>query len=103
MNFRLVDTCARSLNPAAESRSAGGNDPGLLMFKPTPSMNPSRIGKVPTSRRKFDAITEFTLREGIPITLRNWLQLNYWRDATLLSGPLLAFQLRNDLAEESYS
>ena len=37
----------------------------------------------PISPRKFDATTEFMLREGIPITLRNWLELNYWRRVKL--------------------
>lgn len=31
------------------------------------------------SPHKFDAITEWMLRQGIPITLRNWLKLAYWR------------------------
>jgi hypothetical protein len=33
------------------------------------------------STRKFDATAEFMLRKEIPITLRNWLELNYWRRA----------------------
>lgn len=38
---------------------------------------------VPISNRKFDAITEFMLREGIPLTLRNYLDLAYWRRVRL--------------------
>jgi hypothetical protein len=38
---------------------------------------------VPISPRKFDAITEFMLREGIPLTLKNYLDLAYFRPVRL--------------------
>jgi hypothetical protein len=41
---------------------------------------------MPVSRfphRKFDATSEWMLANGIPLNLKNWLEINYWHDVKL--------------------
>ena len=33
--------------------------------------------------RKLDRISEWLIKNDIPLTLRNWLEMNYWGDVRL--------------------
>lgn len=35
------------------------------------------------SNRKLDPVSEWLVKNNFPLTLKNWLELNYWRDVRL--------------------
>jgi hypothetical protein len=58
---------------------------------------------VPITKHKFDAVTEWLLKEGVPITLRNWLEVSYWERVRLCDlGPEQIAEIAEYLKPKKY-